>query len=101
MPNQQVEKNHKWLALFSLIGPLSLIFIDQTALPIALPTLQREFELNFSQLQWVINAYLLPLATFILASGSMGDLFGHRRIFLPWIDHLYFSLFRLQPKVDF
>lgn len=78
---EEVEQKRKWLALFSLIGSLSMIFVDQTALPIALPALQKEFALTFSQLQWIVNAYLLPLATFILAAGSMGDIFGHRRVF--------------------
>ncbi len=76
-----IENNLKWLVLFSMASCLSLIFIDQTALPVALPIIKRN--LNFSNLglQWVLNSYLLTLASLIIVGGKISDIFGPRKIF--------------------
>lgn len=59
----------------------SLIFLNATLLPVALPTIQKELNVTLAGLQWVINAYLLSTAVFVIAGGRLGDLFGHRRFF--------------------
>ncbi len=71
----------KWWILAAMTGSNALIFLDQSVLPVALPTIQRE--LLFSELivQWTINIYLLVLTTFALAGGRIGDILGHRKIF--------------------
>jgi EmrB/QacA subfamily drug resistance transporter len=76
------EKNRKWWILLAMSSALALVFIDQTALAVALPTIQRELNLTNSLTQWVINAYLLALSAFILLGGKVGDRLGHRRAFL-------------------
>ncbi|EDP45930.1 MFS transporter [Rickettsiella grylli] len=76
------ENNRKWWILLAMSTSLSLIFIDQTALVVALPAIQRELNLTSSLTQWVINAYLLTLSTFILLGGKIGDRWGHKRAFL-------------------
>jgi EmrB/QacA subfamily drug resistance transporter len=55
--------------------------IDQTILPLALPTIQRELALSNVGLQWLVNAYMLAVAAVILGSGRLADLAGRRKIF--------------------
>ncbi len=76
------DKNRKWWTLLAMSSALALVFIDQTALAVALPAIQRDLNLNNNLLQWVINGYLLTLSTFILLGGRVGDGLGHKRAFL-------------------
>ncbi len=76
------EKNRKWWILLAMSSALALVFIDQTALAVALPAIQRELNLTNSLTQWVINAYLLALSAIILLGGKIGDRLGHKRAFL-------------------
>lgn len=76
------EKNRKWWILLAMSSSLALVFIDQTALAVALPAIQRELNLSNSLTQWVINAYLLALSAIILLGGKIGDRLGHKRAFL-------------------
>lgn len=75
------EKKRKQFVLFAMMSSTSLIFLNATLLPVALPTIQRELGVSVSGLQWIINAYLLATAVFVIAGGRLGDLFGHRRLF--------------------
>ena len=60
---------------------ISAIFLDQSILPVALPTIARELAIDELGMQWIINAYLLTLTAFVLAGGRIGDMLGHRKIF--------------------
>ncbi len=59
-----------------------MAFIDGTVVNVALPSLQRALQANLIDVQWIIEAYSLLLAAFLLTGGSLGDEFGRRRIFL-------------------
>ena len=73
----------KWRwALVAMTGALALIYIDQTAVAVALPTIGHELGLSDVALQWVVNAYLLALAVTVAVGGRLGDLYGRRRLFL-------------------
>jgi EmrB/QacA subfamily drug resistance transporter len=65
-----------------MTGALALIYIDQTAVAVALPTIGDDLGLSDLTLQWVINAYLLALAATVAVAGRIGDLRGRRRVFL-------------------
>jgi EmrB/QacA subfamily drug resistance transporter len=65
-----------------MTGALALIYIDQTAVAVALPTIGDELGLSDLALQWVINAYLLALAGTVAIAGRLGDVYGRRRLFL-------------------
>lgn len=67
-----------WLSFCALVPIAALIFLDQSVLPVALPTLQEEFNATSTALQWCVNAYLLAIAIFVLVSGKIGDRIGHR-----------------------
>lgn len=58
-----------------------MIFIDVTVLPVALPTIERQFNASPESLQWIINGYTLALCVLVLAGGKIGDIWGHRRAF--------------------
>jgi EmrB/QacA subfamily drug resistance transporter len=77
-----LDNRTRWLALYVLcLGDL-MIVLDTTIVNVALPSIRQD--LNFSQtsLAWVVNAYLLTFGGFLLLGGRLGDLFGHRRLFL-------------------
>lgn len=60
----------------------ALIFLDQTAVVVALPSIQREFHSSAVELQWTIGAYPLALAAFVAFSGRLANLYGRRRLFV-------------------
>jgi MFS family permease len=60
----------------------ALIFLDQTAVVVALPAIRHEFHSSTVALQWTIGAYLLSFAALVSCSGRLADLYGRRRLFL-------------------
>lgn len=60
----------------------AMILVDQTAVPLILPSIMHDFHVGSQQVQWVINASLLPLAGLLVSGGKLGDVFGRRRIFI-------------------
>jgi EmrB/QacA subfamily drug resistance transporter len=76
------DKNRKWWTLLAMSSALAIVFIDQTALAVALPSIQRDLNLGNTLLQWVMNGYLLALSTLMLLGGKVGDSLGHKRAFL-------------------
>ena len=73
-----------WVLVAAIVAS-SMAFIDSTVVNVALPALQSRFGASVVGVQWVIEAYGLTLAALILVGGSMGDLFGRRRMFLSGI----------------
>src|SRR5436305_6998926 len=71
----------KRLALVAAIMGSSVAGLDATALNVALPAIRGDLGGGLAGQQWVANAYLLTLAALILVGGSLGDVFGERRIF--------------------
>jgi len=59
----------------------SLVFVDGTVVNVALPALQTAFRATIADVQWVIEAYALLLSALLLAGGSLGDLYGRRKVF--------------------
>lgn len=73
--------NRKWWGLVALMPALAMVFVDQSVLPVALPTIQQHLGATSVQLQWCVNAYLLVTAVLVLAGGKVGDWMGHRKAF--------------------
>lgn len=71
----------RWVLLATVLGS-GLAMLDATVVNIALPTIGKDFGAGLSSLQWVVNAYTLTLAGFLLLGGALGDLYGRRRVFL-------------------
>jgi len=72
----------KWWTLIAVAVAIFMLLLDITVVNVALPDIQRSLHASFRDLQWVVNAYALTLAAFLLTAGSLADLFGRRRIFV-------------------
>jgi EmrB/QacA subfamily drug resistance transporter len=73
---------HRWWALAAACFGLFMALLDVTIVNVALPTIGRDLHAGFSDLQWVINAYSIALAVFLVTVGRLGDLFGRKRLFM-------------------
>src|ERR1700678_3707689 len=71
----------KWWTLIAVCTATFMLLLDITVVNVALPDIQRSLHSSFSDLQWVVDAYSLTLAAFLLTAGIFGDMFGRRRIF--------------------
>src|ERR1700678_1230646 len=69
-----------WVLSASILGS-SMAFIDGSVVNVALPALQAALHANISQVQWIVEGYSLLLSALMLTGGSLGDLYGPRRIF--------------------
>jgi EmrB/QacA subfamily drug resistance transporter len=77
-----MDGRSRWLALLVLcLGDL-MIVLDVTIVGVALPSIREDLGFSEESLAWVVNAYLLTFGGFLLLGGRLGDLFGHRRLFL-------------------
>ena len=72
----------RWAALLVLCLGNLMIVLDTTIVNVALPSIRQDLGFSESSLAWVVNAYLLTFGGFLLLGGRLGDLFGHRRLFL-------------------
>lgn len=71
----------RWVLLATVLGS-GVAFLDGTIVNVALPVIARELDASLSQLQWVVDAYLVTLTALVLLGGSLGDRYGRRRAFL-------------------
>ncbi len=71
----------KWWTLTLVSIATFMLLLDVTVVNVALPDIQRELHASLSSLQWVVDAYSLMLAAFLLTAGSLGDRLGRRRVF--------------------
>lgn len=78
----QLDQRKRWLALLVLCLGELMIVLDTTIVNVALPSIQADLHFSETALVWVVNAYMLTFGGFLLLGGRLGDLFGHRRLFL-------------------
>ena len=71
----------KRIALIASIVGSGIVFLDATIVNVALPSIRASLHGGLAVQQWVVEAYLLTLASLLLVGGSLGDLFGRRRVF--------------------
>jgi EmrB/QacA subfamily drug resistance transporter len=92
----------RWLLTVAVAGS-GMAFLDGTVVNVALPDIGREFDASTSALQWILNGYLLTLASLILLGGSLGDRFGRRRIFVAGVGLFTVAslLCAVAPTVEF
>ncbi|MGO9956063.1 MAG: MFS transporter [Solirubrobacteraceae bacterium] len=74
--------DRKWWTLIAVSVGTFMLLLDVTIVNVALPSIQTSLKANFSDLQWVVDAYALSLAALLLTTGSLADLFGRRRLFV-------------------
>ncbi|ODU66272.1 MAG: MFS transporter [Rhodanobacter sp. SCN 65-17] len=71
-----------WLAFYVLCMGVLMIVLDTTIVNVALPSIKADLGFSEAALAWVVNAYMLTYGGFLLLAGRLGDLLGHRRVFL-------------------
>jgi EmrB/QacA subfamily drug resistance transporter len=79
------ENSHRWWVLVATGLCLGLSFLDQTAVVVIFPTIQKSLAATTLQMEWMINTYLLAMAVLFVLGGRLGDVYGERRTFLMGI----------------
>ena len=79
------DNRRRWWALIVLCMGVLMIVLDTTIVNVALPSIRADLGFSEASLAWVVNAYLLTFGGFLLLGGRLGDLFGHRRLFMTGI----------------
>ncbi|MER3408865.1 MAG: MFS transporter, partial [Thermoleophilia bacterium] len=75
-------ESRKWWTLLALTFSLFMVMLDNTVVNVALPSIQRDLAIGISELEWVVNAYALTFAVFMLTGGKLADFLGRRRVFM-------------------
>jgi EmrB/QacA subfamily drug resistance transporter len=78
--NHPAATNGNWILAATILGS-GMAFIDGTVVNVALPALQKALDANLADVQWVVESYALFLAALLLVGGSLGDIYGRRKIF--------------------
>ncbi|MGH3158955.1 MAG: DHA2 family efflux MFS transporter permease subunit, partial [Streptosporangiaceae bacterium] len=76
------RRGSKWWTLVAVSLGTFMLLLDITIVNVALPDMQQALHSSFSGLQWVVDAYALTLAAFLLTAGSLADMYGRRRLYL-------------------
>lgn len=101
-PTTDPDRRRRLLVLWICAFSLFMTYVDSTILNVALPTLQRDLGASLSQLQWVVDAYMVVLASLLLLSGAVADRMGRRKMFTTGL--LTFAggslLCSLAPNID-
>jgi EmrB/QacA subfamily drug resistance transporter len=85
MTNKNPDTRKRWWALTVLCLGVLMIVLDTTIVNVALPSIRTDLGFTETSLVWVVNAYMLTFGGFLLLGGRLGDLYGHRKLFLAGI----------------
>src|ERR1043165_6900037 len=77
-----LDARRKWWALLTVCAGMLMMVLDTTIVNVALPSIREDLHFTETTLVWVVNAYMLTFGGFLLLGGRLGDLYGHRRLFL-------------------
>jgi EmrB/QacA subfamily drug resistance transporter len=81
MSSQRAGANELMVLLVAILGT-GMVYLDQTALNVALPSIQRDLNADIGGLQWMVDIYMLTLAVLLLIGGALGDKYGRVRVFI-------------------
>src|SRR5271156_3677274 len=76
------QRGNKWWTLVAVCLGTFMLLLDVTIVNVALPDIQRALHSSFADLQWIVDAYALTLASFLLTAGSLADMYGRRVLYL-------------------
>jgi len=76
------QRGNKWWTLLAVCLGTFMLLLDITIVNVALPDIQRALSSSFADLQWIVDAYALTLAAFLLTAGSLADMYGRRLLYL-------------------
>lgn len=80
--NNLISNRKSNIITLSVAFCLIMVYIEQSGIILIIEQLKQVFNLSETYSYWIINSYILSLAVFILFSGKLGDIFGHKKIFL-------------------
>jgi EmrB/QacA subfamily drug resistance transporter len=80
-PMRLKSRAGRWVVAATVLGS-GAVFLESTVMTVAAPAIGRGLDLGMAGLQWLLNAYMLPLSALILLGGSLGDRYGRRRVFV-------------------
>lgn len=75
-----IEGSHRAVLVAAVLGT-ALAYMSDDMLNLAIPSVARDLQATAAGVQWILNAYYIPLVAVVLVAGSMGDILGHRRVF--------------------
>ena len=84
-PQDDIEQEldpRRWITLGVLVATVILVAMDTSVLNVSIPTMLRDLDTTVPSLEWVIAGYSLTFASLLIIGGRLGDIFGHRRLFL-------------------
>jgi EmrB/QacA subfamily drug resistance transporter len=79
------DDNRRWWTLGAMCFALFMVMLDNTAVNVALPSIQRDLDASIAGLEWTVNAYTLTFAVLLVTGGRLGDIFGRRTVFLTGV----------------
>ncbi|MGE5785959.1 MAG: MFS transporter [Myxococcales bacterium] len=82
MAEQPLSARRRVMTLVAMCVAQGMILLDNTIVNVALPSIQRELDVDPGNLIWVVNAYVLALASLIMVGGTLGDRYGRKRLFI-------------------
>jgi EmrB/QacA subfamily drug resistance transporter len=80
-PSERIQPG-QWVILAVTIAAAFIVVLDNTVLNVAIPTIMRDLHTRLPSLQWVITGYALTFAALLIIGGRLGDIYGHRRVFI-------------------
>src|SRR5438552_17249197 len=83
-PRRTPKAEPHWSLVTAILGS-TMAFVDGTVVDVALPVMQRELAATVDEMQWVVEAYALMLASLVLVGGALGDRLGRRRVFVAGV----------------
>src|ERR1700742_2100822 len=75
----------RWWILAAMTGTLSMMMLDSTVVSVALPSIQADLDLSQTELQWVVNPFLLALAAFVAVAGRISDMFNRVHVMIAGV----------------
>jgi EmrB/QacA subfamily drug resistance transporter len=72
----------RWITLAIVITSIFIVVLDNSVLNVAIPTILRDFHTTLPSLEWVVTGYALTFASLLIIGGRLGDIYGHRRVFI-------------------
>jgi EmrB/QacA subfamily drug resistance transporter len=84
-PAASGDYGRRWFAAAAMMSAVLMDLVDVTIVNVALPTIRHDLGASATQLEWVVSAYMLAFAAALIIAGSLGDLFGRKRLFLAGI----------------
>lgn len=77
--------SRRWLILFMVLGAELMDLIDSTIVNVAMPSIQRSLHASYAGIQWIVSAYTLSFAVFLILGARLGDVFGRKRLFVAGV----------------